>query len=241
MATACARCMTLPCTSGRARSWRSSGARVAARARCSAFSPAWIRRHRARSRYRGSRSPSRILNRNRFQEARLLPWLTVAENVGFGLATLSRRDRDRRVVDALARIGLGDYGERWPRELSGGQASVSPSPARSLRVLPSCFSMNRSLHLMPLLAWTLQRHLLELWAQTRPTMVLVTHDIDEAVALASRIVVIKPSPGRIRIGHRRRNAATTGTGCLGPSMTKRERPACSDDTLLKAPVNAHAV
>lgn len=176
-----------------------------------------------------------------FQEARLLPWLTVAENVGFGLATLPRRDRDRRVGDALARIGLGDYGERWPRELSGGQ-SQRVAIARAFVTRPSVLLLDEPFSALD--AFTrvdLQRHLLELWAQTRPTMVLVTHDIDEAVALASRIVVVKPSPGRI----------ASIIDVETPRPRDRLSPAFDDekrnvllalnDTLLTAPANALAV
>ena len=56
-----------------------------------------------------------------FQEPRLLPWLTVAGNVGFGLADLSPQERQARVLHALEKVGLAGYDQRWPRELSGGQ------------------------------------------------------------------------------------------------------------------------
>lgn len=132
-----------------------------------------------------------------FQEPRLLPWLSVADNVGFGLAHIARAERKLRVDEALRRVGLSDYGGRWPRELSGGQGQ-RVAIARALVARPSVLLLDEPFSALD--AFTrveLQDHLLELWADTRPTMVLVTHDIEEAVALASRIVVIKPFPGRI--------------------------------------------
>jgi len=132
-----------------------------------------------------------------FQEPRLLPWLTVERNVGFGLDHLSRVERRDRVYEALKRVGLAEYGPRWPRELSGGQ-SQRVAIARALVTRPSVLLLDEPFSALD--AFTrveLQDHLLEIWADTRPTLVLVTHDIEEAVALASRVVVLRPFPGRI--------------------------------------------
>lgn len=132
-----------------------------------------------------------------FQEPRLLPWLTVEGNVGFGLAHLSRPERRHRVHQALKRVGLADYALRWPRELSGGQ-SQRVAIARALVARPSVILLDEPFSALD--AFTrveLQDHLLEIWADTRPTLVLVTHDIEEAVSLASRVVVLRPFPGRV--------------------------------------------
>lgn len=132
-----------------------------------------------------------------FQEARLLPWLTVARNVAFGLRQLEARERERRVAAMLAKVGLADYGGRWPRELSGGQ-SQRVAIARALVTEPSVLLLDEPFSALD--AFTrldLQRHLLDLWEESRPTMLLVTHDIDEALLLASRIVIMQSSPGRI--------------------------------------------
>ena len=132
-----------------------------------------------------------------FQEPRLLPWLTVENNVGFGLAHLSRAERRDRVYTALKRVGLAEYGPRWPRELSGGQ-SQRVAIARALVARPTVLLLDEPFSALD--AFTrveLQDHLLEIWADTRPTLVLVTHDIEEAVALASRVVVLWPFPGRV--------------------------------------------
>lgn len=132
-----------------------------------------------------------------FQEPRLLPWLSVRDNVGFGLAHLARADRHEQTDAALLRVGLLDYAKRWPHELSGGQ-SQRVAIARALVTRPTVLLLDEPFSALD--AFTrveLQDHLLELWDDGRQTLVLVTHDIEEAVALASRIVVMQPSPGRV--------------------------------------------
>jgi len=132
-----------------------------------------------------------------FQEPRLLPWLTVAGNVGFGLAALAPAARAAKVCAALARVGLADYAGRWPRELSGGQAQ-RVALARALVTNPRVLLLDEPFSALD--AFTrvdLQDHLLDLWADTRPTLVLVTHDIEEALVLADRVMVMRAHPGRI--------------------------------------------
>jgi sulfonate transport system ATP-binding protein len=132
-----------------------------------------------------------------FQEPRLLPWLTVAGNVGFGLEDRPRAERNERVAKALARVGLSDKANMWPRELSGGQAQ-RVAIARALVPRPEVLLLDEPFSALD--AFTrvdLQDHLLDLWADLRPTLVLVTHDVDEAVVLADRIMVMRPRPGRI--------------------------------------------
>lgn len=132
-----------------------------------------------------------------FQEPRLLPWLTVADNIAFGLADLPRHERLERVEEALHRIGLQGYGSRWPRELSGGQGQ-RVAIARALVQQPHVLLLDEPFSALDaFLRAELQEHLLDLWAETKPTMVVVTHDIEEALVLASRVVVMRPQPGRI--------------------------------------------
>jgi sulfonate transport system ATP-binding protein len=132
-----------------------------------------------------------------FQEARLLPWLTVAENIAFGLDHLPKRERDKRVDEALLRVGLSGYGPRWPRELSGGQAQ-RVSIVRALVANPKALLLDEPFSALDALTRaSLQDHLLALWDAHRPTMVLVTHDVEEAVLLADRAIVLQPRPGRI--------------------------------------------
>jgi sulfonate transport system ATP-binding protein len=132
-----------------------------------------------------------------FQEPRLLPWLSVAGNVGFGLADRPRQEREARVAAQLARVGLADKANVWPRELSGGQAQ-RVSLARALVTRPEVLLLDEPFSALD--AFTrldLQDHLLDLWADTKPTLVIVTHDVDEAVVLADRVMVMRPRPGRV--------------------------------------------
>jgi sulfonate transport system ATP-binding protein len=132
-----------------------------------------------------------------FQEPRLLPWLTVAQNVGFGLDNRPRAERRSRVAEALARVGLTEKANVWPRELSGGQAQ-RVAIARALVPRPEVLLLDEPFSALDAFTRTdLQDHLLDLWSDLRPTLVLVTHDVEEAIVLADRILVMKPRPGRI--------------------------------------------
>jgi sulfonate transport system ATP-binding protein len=132
-----------------------------------------------------------------FQEPRLLPWLSVARNVGFGLAARPKRERDARVAAQLDRVGLTDKATVWPRELSGGQAQ-RVALARALVTRPEVLLLDEPFSALD--AFTridLQDHLLDLWADQKPTLVVVTHDVDEAIVLADRVVILRPRPGQI--------------------------------------------
>lgn len=132
-----------------------------------------------------------------FQEPRLLPWLSIADNVGFGLDGRPKRERKARVEDALARVGLTEKAAAWPRELSGGQAQ-RVAIARALVPRPEVLLLDEPFSALD--AFTridLQDHLLDLWDDSRPTLIVVTHDVEEAIVLADRIMVMRPHPGRI--------------------------------------------
>jgi sulfonate transport system ATP-binding protein len=132
-----------------------------------------------------------------FQEPRLLPWLTVADNVGFGLARLSRPVRERRVAAQLDRVGLYEKAGVWPRELSGGQAQ-RVAIARALVTRPEVLLLDEPFSALDAFTRTdLQDHLLDLWGELKPTLVVVTHDVDEAIVLGDRVVVMRPRPGRV--------------------------------------------
>ena len=132
-----------------------------------------------------------------FQEPRLLPWLSVAGNVGFGLAGGPRDEREARVAAALTRVGLAARAEAWPHQLSGGQAQRA-ALARALVARPGILLLDEPFSALDALTRAdLQDHLLELWAFERPTLVLVTHDIEEALVLADRVAILRPRPGRI--------------------------------------------
>ncbi|HEV2574902.1 MAG TPA: ABC transporter ATP-binding protein [Beijerinckiaceae bacterium] len=132
-----------------------------------------------------------------FQEPRLLPWLTVAQNIAFGIEHLPKAERDARVDEALLRVGLAGYGPRWPRELSGGQAQ-RVAIVRALVARPKVLLMDEPFSALDALTRaSLQDHLLALWEAHRPTLLLVTHDVEEAAALADRAIVMQPRPGRV--------------------------------------------
>ena len=133
-----------------------------------------------------------------FQEPLLLPWLRVADNVGFGLEQCPKEERNARVARALERVGLADKARVWPRELSGGQAQ-RVAIARALVPRPQVLLLDEPFSALD--AFTradLQDHLLDLWADSKPTLIVVTHDVEEAIVLADRIMVMRPHPGRER-------------------------------------------
>jgi sulfonate transport system ATP-binding protein len=133
-----------------------------------------------------------------FQEPRLFPWLSVKDNIGFGITHLDAAEREGRISRVLSKVGLEGFGTRWPKELSGGQAQ-RVAIARALVTGPEVLLLDEPFSALD--AFTradLQQHLLALWEESRPTMILVTHDIEEALLLADRIVVMRPWPGRIQ-------------------------------------------
>ncbi len=132
-----------------------------------------------------------------FQEPRLLPWLSVADNVGFGLEHLPKAERNARVKAQLERVGLADKATVWPRELSGGQAQRA-AIARAFVTRPEVLLLDEPFSALD--AFTrvdLQDHLLDVWADSKPTLVIVTHDVDEAIVLADRVIVMRSRPGRL--------------------------------------------
>ncbi|CAN7470003.1 ABC transporter ATP-binding protein [Rhizobium leguminosarum] len=132
-----------------------------------------------------------------FQEPRLFPWLTVADNIGFGLRHLPSSERDEQVSAALEKIGLRGYEKRWIKELSGGQAQ-RVALARALVTKPAVLLLDEPFSALDAMTRVeLQDHLIDLWRVNATTMLLVTHDIEEAAFLADRVVVMRPWPGRI--------------------------------------------
>ena len=133
-----------------------------------------------------------------FQEPRLLPWLSVAGNIGFGGKGLAAAERARRVEALLDRIGLAQYGKRWPRDLSGGQQQ-RVAIARALIGHPGILLLDEPFSALdPFTRGNQHALVLDLWRELRPTILMVTHDVDEAVFLADRIVIMRPRPGRVQ-------------------------------------------
>jgi sulfonate transport system ATP-binding protein len=132
-----------------------------------------------------------------FQEPRLMPWLTIRRNVEFGIRHLPEAERKSRVEEALKRVGLTRFADGWPRELSGGMAQRA-ALARALVGRPSVLLLDEPFSALDALTrYDLQDHLLGLWSYDQPTMILVTHDIEEALILSDRVIVMEPQPGRI--------------------------------------------
>ena len=133
-----------------------------------------------------------------FQEPRLLPWLTVAGNVRFGLGERPPADADRRVHAAMAKVGLATVADALPRALSGGMAQRA-ALARALVRDPAVLLLDEPFSALdaPNRA-RLQRHFLHVWELDRPTLLIVTHDLDEALLLADHVVLLTPHPGRVQ-------------------------------------------
>jgi NitT/TauT family transport system ATP-binding protein len=134
------------------------------------------------------------------QESKLFPWLTLEENVAFGLDAKrrSRQERDRQARYFINLAGLAGFEKYYPAQLSGGMGKRA-SIIRALAYEPPVILMDEPFG--PLDAQTrmvLQDELLKIWEQKRQTIVFVTHDLVEAVALADRVVVITHRPGRIK-------------------------------------------
>ena len=134
-----------------------------------------------------------------FQEPRLLPWRTTHANVAFPLevAGRSRADRDRRTADLLRLVGLRDWAQARPAELSGGMRQ-RVAIARALALEPSVLLLDEPFSALD--ALTRERfnvELLRLWERIEATIVVVTHSIQEAIFLADRVIVLSPRPARL--------------------------------------------
>jgi NitT/TauT family transport system ATP-binding protein len=159
-----------------------------------------------------------------FQEPRLLPWRSIFDNLMY-----VQRVRDdaakERVHEALRRVGLGHAEKKWPGQLSGGQQQ-RVGIARALSIEPDVLLMDEPFsHLDAITARGLREHLQELWAQTRKTVVFVTHDVSEAAELSDRILMLAPG-GTIHEDipvdlPRPRKASNTEVAVLESSILRR--------------------
>ncbi|NEU12517.1 ABC transporter ATP-binding protein [Methylobacterium sp. BTF04] len=143
----------------------------------------------------GCRTPMALV----FQDARLLPWRRVIANVAFGLegSGLTKAERLAKAKAMLDLVGLRDLGHRWPHQLSGGQRQ-RVAIARALAVDPDVLLMDEPFSALDSFTREgLQDELQRIQATTGKTILFVTHDIDEAVTLADRVVVLAGSPGRL--------------------------------------------
>ncbi|MBY0321098.1 MAG: ABC transporter ATP-binding protein [Reyranella sp.] len=142
-------------------------------------------------------SPERSLI---FQETSLFPWLTVWQNVSFGLAIRGASQAERRKVaaEALQRVGLKAAMDKRPDELSGGMRQ-RVAVARALAMRPKVLLMDEPFAALDVQTRArMQDFLLDVWRDSGASVLFVTHHIDEAVALADRVVVFTARPGRIK-------------------------------------------
>ncbi len=151
--------------------------------------------------FEGARTdPQQPLTAVVFQEFALFPWRTVLGNVAFGLEMLRHpaAEVEARARKYISLVGLDGFLDRYPRELSGGMKQ-RVSIARALAVDPAMLVMDEPLSALDAQTRTiLQGELVKLWATTGKSFFYVTHNIEEAVFLAHRIVVLSRRPGRIR-------------------------------------------
>ena len=135
-----------------------------------------------------------------FQSYTLFPWLTVADNIAFGLREkgMPARRRDEVVCEWLGRVGLTGFGQHLPKQLSGGMQQRT-AIARALANDPAILLLDEPFGALDNQTRALmQELLLGIWERERKTVLFVTHDIEEAIFLASRVIVMTARPGRIK-------------------------------------------
>ncbi|MGI6129681.1 MAG: ABC transporter ATP-binding protein [bacterium] len=133
-----------------------------------------------------------------FQEPRLFPWLTVAENVAFGLRDVAVVYRSALVEAALKLVGLEEFAAAHPYQLSGGMAQ-RVALARALAPRPELLLLDEPFAALDAFTRSrLQTELLNLWRTTGCTLLVVTHDIEEALYLAQKVIILSARPGQIK-------------------------------------------
>lgn len=132
-----------------------------------------------------------------FQEHRLFPWLTVEQNVGFALNGVAKDKKAELVQQHIDMVGLTGFEKSYPRQLSGGMAQRG-GIARALVNDPELLLLDEPFGALDTFTkMTMQKELKQIRKKSNTTMVMVTHDIDEAVFLADKIIVMSPRPGKI--------------------------------------------
>lgn len=135
-----------------------------------------------------------------FQDHRLFPWLSVEQNIAVGLrnAPFTAAQKKALVAEHVALVGLQGFERSWPHQISGGMAQ-RVAIARGLVNRPRVLLLDEPFGALDALTRSrLQSELQQIWQKERITMLLVTHDVEEAVFLGDQVVVMQPSPGRIR-------------------------------------------
>lgn len=133
-----------------------------------------------------------------FQEHRLFPWLTVRQNVAFGLGNTKSESDWESVDEHIDLVGLKGFEHAYPHQLSGGMAQRA-SIARALANRPQALLFDEPFGALDALTKIqMQQEVLRIWETEKATMILVTHDIDEAVFLGDRVVIMSNRPGTIK-------------------------------------------
>ncbi len=135
-----------------------------------------------------------------FQDASLFPWLTIADNVAFGLSVqgVLPQKRKEQAESILRSVGLSDMLDKKPDELSGGMRQRAAC-ARALAMRPKVLMMDEPFAALDVQTRAkMQDFLLQIWQDSKASIILVTHSIDEAVSLADRVVVFTARPGRVK-------------------------------------------
>lgn len=133
-----------------------------------------------------------------FQEGGVFPWLTVAENIGFGLLHRPAETRERVVAHYVDLVGLTGFEDAYPREISGGMKQRTEI-ARALAAEPDVLYMDEPFGALDFLTRLHMRtELTRIWMHEKKTVLFVTHDVEESVQLADRVVVMSQRPGTIK-------------------------------------------
>jgi len=133
-----------------------------------------------------------------FQENGVFPWLTVEQNIGFGLDQLSAQEKAPIIQRYVDMVGLTKFEKLYPRELSGGMRQ-RVEIARALAANPDIIYMDEPFGALDFLTRLKMRaDLTRIWQEERKTILFVTHDIEESVQLADRVIVLSPRPGKIQ-------------------------------------------
>jgi ABC-type nitrate/sulfonate/bicarbonate transport system ATPase subunit len=133
-----------------------------------------------------------------FQERGVFPWLTVEQNIGFGLFRQNEAQQRERIAHYVQLVGLKGFEKSYPRELSGGMKQRL-EVARALAVNPDVLYLDEPFGALDSITrLQMRRELLRIWQAEKKTILFVTHDIEESVQLADRVVVLSARPGRVR-------------------------------------------